>query len=223
MPDPATDLRGLLSEEATRQRAQRVPPYDLLVARARTRRRTRGAVLIAAATVVAVAFIAGPRIFTGSPDPVTVPPAAGASSGLQLRPVLEVSTAPPAGCPTPDPSPSPDLPVTACTSDGLQQFQLGPAVIGVADIQKVAIEPAVEGGDLFGVDVTLDTAGAASLAGLTRSLVDNPPPTNQMAVLINGVVNSAPLVESTITDGLVQVSGGSKAQARVVAAQIEGR
>ena len=222
MSEAGTELHDLLADEATRQRPQRIPPYGLVVARARNRRRTRGAVLIAAATVLA-AVIAGPRIFDGSSEPITGSPTPGASSGLQVRPVLEVRAATPTSCPNPDPSPSADESLTACTSDGRNQFRLGPAVVGGEDIRKVDITPEFDGGDLFVVDVTLNPAGRAALARLTGERVDNPPPTNQIAFVIDGVVSSSPSVESTIVDGVVQLSGGTKSQAQAIAAQVQRR
>ena len=54
------------------------------------------------------------------------------------------------------------------------------------------------------VNVTFDSAGAQTFADVTRELA---PTKGQIAIVLDGVVNSAPAVQSEITGGEVSVSG----------------
>ena len=58
------------------------------------------------------------------------------------------------------------------------------------------------------VNVTFDSAGAQTFADVTRALA---PTKGQIAIVLDGVVNSAPAVQSEITGGQVSISGSFSA------------
>lgn len=56
----------------------------------------------------------------------------------------------------------------------------------------------------YAVNVTLDSAGAKTFAEVTEELA---PTHGQIAIVLDGVVNSAPAVQSVISDGNVSITG----------------
>ncbi|MGO1411421.1 SecDF P1 head subdomain-containing protein [Microbacterium sp. JB110] len=59
------------------------------------------------------------------------------------------------------------------------------------------------------VTISLDDADATVLAELTETLVDRPQPQNQLAIIIDGEVESMPAVMEPIVDSEMQISGGN--------------
>ncbi|GAA2907751.1 hypothetical protein GCM10010517_74180 [Streptosporangium fragile] len=121
------------------------------------------------------------------PKPPATPPAA-----LHLRPVLK------AGPPPCDGTDLPDTENTACY--GLDEgMTVGQAVQAKAG--------ALADTDQWVIQVTLNPADAAAFGELTGRLARESSPRNQLAIVIDGKVVSAPVVEEPIPGGEVQISG----------------
>ncbi|WP_162893162.1 SecDF P1 head subdomain-containing protein [Microbacterium halotolerans] len=58
------------------------------------------------------------------------------------------------------------------------------------------------------VTISLEDADAAAFGELTEALVDRPQPQNQLAIVVDGEIESMPAVMEPITDSEIQISGG---------------
>ena len=79
------------------------------------------------------------------------------------------------------------------------------AVVTGANITNVTVGMESEFSADYAVDVTLDSAGAAAFDELTKRLY---PTKGKIAIVLDGVVQSAPAVQSEIPNGRVQITGG---------------
>ena len=75
------------------------------------------------------------------------------------------------------------------------------------------------GADGFAVDVTFDSEGAQKFSDATAELADS---SGRIAVVVDGVVKSAPAVQSRIEGGAVSISGGfSENEAKALKASLD--
>lgn len=79
-----------------------------------------------------------------------------------------------------------------------------PLVTG-ANIQNVTVGAADAAGTEYGVNLTLDGEGAAAFAEATQELVADK---GRIVIILDNEVQNAPAVQSAITDGNVQITGG---------------
>ena len=105
-----------------------------------------------------------------------------------------------------------DQPVVACSSDGATKYVLAPAESSSADVASV--EPEQQKGSTgdpvpgqYAVTVTLTSSGAEAFSQLTGRLASLAPPANELAIVVDGLVVSAPAVMSTIDGGTLRISG----------------
>jgi preprotein translocase subunit SecD len=139
-----------------------------------------------------------------------VPPATDATV-LQIRPVLALAPAE-SGC-----SAAPveaDTQVTACDADG-NVYTLGPAVATAADVTSASADPGAAS-----IVIQLGSEGSAALLAATTHAADAPPPRDQIALVIDGKVLSAPSARSPIADGQLQISGLSSVEAGALVARL---
>ncbi len=118
-----------------------------------------------------------------------------APEAVQFRPVL---TAEQGDC-TATPPPS----GTACDSEG-NRYLLGKVELDGAHVTEV--EAAAGQDTAWVVNLRLDDEGSKSFARLTSELATKTSPQNQLAIVVDGRVVSAPVVMSPITGGQVQIS-----------------
>ncbi len=132
---------------------------------------------------------------------------------LQVRRVLETSEG---ECPEPV-QPEPAAEAVLCDADS-RSYRLGPAEI------VDGIDDAVAGTDLAGgawlVTIELDDEATAAFADLTRELTGTD---RQFALVLDGEVLTAPVVQSVITDGRLQIAGDfTEPEARALAEVLDG-
>lgn len=110
---------------------------------------------------------------------------------------------------------------TVCGSDG-SRFTLDDKV--ELDGTHVTEVKTAESQGSWIVQLSLDDEGRQLFGKLTTELAANPPPRNQLAIVVRGRVVSAPIVTSPITAGEVQISQASfaKKDAEKLAAEITG-
>lgn len=151
---------------------------------------------------------------------------------LEFRPVLDPATAGQNGLAqayasmvcgsTTRATPSlPERPTVACDKAAGQKYLLGPASLGGAQVESAsaAFDSATGSGWL--VDLTFNTAGGTTFAQVTGSLAQRTEPADQLAILVDGEVVSAPAIRSAITGGKAQISGTfTKEEAENLAAAI---
>ena len=80
------------------------------------------------------------------------------------------------------------------------KYRLGPPVVTPGDVMSATANSAGSG---WAVNVALDPAGSAAVASATHGLFGE-----QLAMLVDGLVVSAPFVQDPITTGRLQITGG---------------
>jgi preprotein translocase subunit SecD len=105
------------------------------------------------------------------------------------------------------------------------KFVLGPVVISGENFKKAGAVLST-GGQLgavsqWTVTFQLDSDGTKSFATATTQAVGAPPPTDQIAIVVDRVVISSPTVQSAITGGSGEITGNfSEAEAKDLATQL---
>lgn len=113
---------------------------------------------------------------------------------------------------------APGQDIVACDSTGTVKFHLAPAQVVGADV-KSATASGDQYDDAFLIDVSFTARGQSRFTDLTRETYGAAPPTNQIAIVVDGVV-SAPVIQAVIT-GDAQITGAfSKRQAEALAASL---
>ncbi len=105
------------------------------------------------------------------------------------------------------------------------KFVLGPVVIGGEDFESAAAvlssQGQLGGVSQWTVNFELDGDGADAFAEATTQAVGAPPPTDQIAIIVDRVVISSPTVQSAITGGSGEITGGfSEPEAKDLATQL---
>jgi preprotein translocase subunit SecD len=136
----------------------------------------------------------------------------GSPGQLELRPVLSLETVD--GCGDPPALNDPAAPVTLCSQDRRTRYELTTSRLNGTAVKSAS---AIGSGTIH---VQLTTKGRQQFAALTRELSRKNVPQNQLAIVIDGVVLSAPEVRSTI-NGDTQITGEfTSEQAQALAATI---
>jgi len=178
-------------------------------------KRSRGpVVLFVLLVVVLIAALAGIVGIVlkqvGDDEPEAKPAAAGT---LQFRRVLKAQ---PNGC-----AKAPVVANVLCGADGTR-YTLGKTELDGTHVRDVEAVADTQGAGWL-VMLKLDAEGTKTFATLTGQLVTNKPPTNQLAIVVNDRVVSAPMVSAPITEGRVQIAGNfTSKQAKQLAADITG-
>jgi len=97
--------------------------------------------------------------------------------------------------------------IVTCASDGSSKYLLEPAFIRGTNVTNAQAGLPPQGGGGWQVDLTFDDEGARKLADVSSRLVALPPPTNQFAIVLDGLVQSAPRFEAAILGGQAQITG----------------
>ena len=104
------------------------------------------------------------------------------------------------------------------------KFILGPVVISGEDFKSASAVLSTQGqlgASQWTVSFQLDSDGADRFAKETTEAVGSPPPTDQIAIVVDRVVISSPTVQSAITGGSGEITGGfSEAEAKDLATQL---
>ena len=151
----------------------------------------------------------------GAPTTTTTAPAGSTTSTTVLRaldgtPMTTTTTAPPVDVPTTTREENTaDATVVLPFPEQSTRLQLGPAaLVGKAVKSAKATLQGVQ----WVVEVTLRSGAAKTFDDFAARCVAQEPtcPTNQMAVELDGVIQSAPQFNATSFDGQVVISGGFK-------------
>jgi protein-export membrane protein SecD len=101
----------------------------------------------------------------------------------------------------------PDQPVVACDRDGTARYLLGPTAVEGTDLASAKpVSPRTATGR-WQVNLSFDTEGSRHFSEITRQVVGATPPGNEVAIVLDGVVVSAPRIQSAITGGRAQITG----------------
>lgn len=125
----------------------------------------------------------------------------------------------------------PTKPVAACSKDGSAKYVLGPVEVFGKDIASASsgLRTSSTGQitNEWAVNLELGGEGKAAFATVTQRLVEikadatavDPDTRNRFAIVLDGLVISAPGVNSAITDGRAEISGGFTRESALTLAQ----
>jgi len=96
--------------------------------------------------------------------------------------------------------------MATCSTDGLAKYLLSPAAVRGTQISDAS---ATLGQGVAGwqVNLSFNASGATDFAKVTSELAGKQPPQNQFAIVLDGLVQSAPRVNEPITGGTAQITG----------------
>ncbi|MFZ0324687.1 MAG: hypothetical protein WAN48_11220 [Actinomycetes bacterium] len=113
-----------------------------------------------------------------------------------------------------------DEPGQFCDEQG-GMYRLGPTAIDAASV-STAEAVVVAGSTSDVVQIQFDDSGTTVFAALTAALVRKGPPRNQLAIVVDRTVVSAPEVQEEITSGMAQIVGGfTAAEAQALADRLQ--
>lgn len=101
-----------------------------------------------------------------------------------------------------------DQPLITCQRDGEEKFLLAPVAVegSTVDRAEAGLDSTTGLGEWV-VNLSFNGEGTKAFATTTADLLDNPSPTNAFAIVLDGVVVSAPVVQAAILDGNAEISG----------------
>ncbi len=103
---------------------------------------------------------------------------------------------------------APEEYVVACDSSGDFKYLLGPSAVQGTEI--TGADAALPGGASVGawqIDMTFDGKGTRAFADITQTLSTLAEPRNHLAITLDGVVMSDPVVNERIPNGRAQING----------------
>ena len=116
----------------------------------------------------------------------------------------------------------PQRPLAACDRQGANIYVMAPAALSGLGIKKALAEYDATQGYIVVLQFT--GRGAMEFGTLTTRLTSLASPLNQVAIVVDGVVQSAPVIQSAITAGSATITGGqdefTKADATRLAEQV---
>lgn len=113
------------------------------------------------------------------------------------------------------------------TCDGsLQKYILGPTALPGADIKdaNAGLQSSAGGvtTNVWAVNLTFNDAGSNIFSSLSEELVSLPDPRNRFAMVLDGVIISAPTMNQVISNGQAQITGNfNQASAQSLADQLK--
>lgn len=99
-----------------------------------------------------------------------------------------------------------------CDKGNATKYALAPSLLSGTDVQSATAGLPTQGAGGWQVDLTLTTSGAKKFADATKTLSAQKSPNNQFAIILDGIVMSAPQVNEPILGGSATISGSFTAQ-----------
>jgi preprotein translocase subunit SecD len=103
-----------------------------------------------------------------------------------------------------------DLPtqtIVACDRAGLTKYILGPAEVLGRQISEASAGIDTQSGSAWFVSLTFNSEGTSAFAAVTSRVTSLPEPNNQLAIVLDGLVVSAPRINEAIPSGTAQITG----------------
>ena len=104
-------------------------------------------------------------------------------------------------------SDNPNDTIVACDKSGASKYILGPAEVVGRDISKAAAGIDQQGGNQWYVNLTFNGDGTKKFGAVTSRITSLPAPQNQLAIVLDGLVVSAPSIREAIPSGNAQITG----------------
>ena len=100
-----------------------------------------------------------------------------------------------------------NAPIATCDRKGTARYLLAPAQVVGTDIKGATAAIDQQGASGWYISLDFTGQGATKFANLTKSVVDLASPQNQVAIVLDGVVVSAPRINEAILGGRAQITG----------------
>lgn len=97
--------------------------------------------------------------------------------------------------------------LVTCSTDGKVKYLLEPAFIRGTNVDSAQAQLAQDGTGGWQVQLKFDGDGSKALAEASTKLSKLPPPTNQFAIVLDGLVQSSPYFQEAILGGEAVISG----------------
>jgi preprotein translocase subunit SecD len=97
--------------------------------------------------------------------------------------------------------------ITACSKDGGTKYILAPAEVLGRQISEASAGLDPQAGNAWTVSLTFDGDGTKAFGTLTARVTSLPEPTNQVAIVLDGIVQSSPRINEAIPSGTAQITG----------------
>ncbi len=97
--------------------------------------------------------------------------------------------------------------IAVCDRAGTTKYILAPAEVLGRQISKASAGIDTQGGNVWYVSLTFNGEGTAAFGALTSRVTSLPEPTNQVAIVLDGLVVSSPRITEAIPSGNAQITG----------------
>jgi preprotein translocase subunit SecD len=102
---------------------------------------------------------------------------------------------------------SPSGVLVTCDRAGGTRYILAPAEVLGRQVSKASAGLDTQAGSAWFVSLTFDNEGTSAFGALTNRVTALPEPTNQVAIVLDGLVVSAPRITEAIPSGNAQITG----------------
>mgnify|MGYP000399683927 FL=1 len=102
---------------------------------------------------------------------------------------------------------SPNETIVACARTGSAKYILGPAEVLGQQVSKASAGIDQQGASAWFVSLTFDGEGTRAFGAQTARVTSLPSPQNQVAIVLDGLVVSAPSIREAIPSGEAQITG----------------
>jgi preprotein translocase subunit SecD len=97
--------------------------------------------------------------------------------------------------------------ITACSKEGGTKYILAPAEVLGRQITEASAGLDTQAGSAWTVSLTFDGEGTRAFGALTARVTSLPEPNNQVAIVLDGIVQSSPRINEAIPSGTAQITG----------------
>ena len=101
----------------------------------------------------------------------------------------------------------PSAVITACSKDLTTKYVLAPAEVLGRQISEASSGLDTQAGSAWTVSLTFDGEGTRAFGALTARVTTLPEPNNQVAIVLDGIVQSSPRINEAIPSGTAQITG----------------
>ena len=102
---------------------------------------------------------------------------------------------------------SPADTIVACSREGGSKYILAPAEVLGQQVSKASSGIDQQGASAWYVSLTFNGEGTKAFGALTKRVTSLPSPQNQVAIVLDGLVVSAPVINEAIPSGNAQITG----------------
>lgn len=102
---------------------------------------------------------------------------------------------------------TPEQTIVTCARNSATKYILGPAEVVGREVSKASAGLDTQAGNVWTVQLTFNGDGTKKFGALTQRVTSLPTPQNQVAIVLDGLVVSAPRITEAIPSGNAQITG----------------